>query len=167
MNWPQEYLRPPHLEHPFHLLPNPIPLGCPRAQVLHALLQSMNLHWSSILHMAMYMFQCYSLKLPHSCLLPLSLKVVLYVCVSFAALHVGSLVPFFLIPYICVSVSLSVLVFSGYMISSGIAGLYGSSITSFSRNLHTVLHSDCISFHPTNIVKGFPFLHTISIIYYL
>ena len=55
----------PHPEFPSYPPPDPIPQDCPRATSLSALLHASNLHWSYILHMTIYTFQCYSLKSSH------------------------------------------------------------------------------------------------------
>ena len=63
------------------LPPHPIPQGHPSAPAPSTLSHASNLDWWSVSHMIIYMFQCYSLKSSHPCLLPQSPKVCsLYLC---------------------------------------------------------------------------------------
>ena len=50
--------------------------------------------------------------------------------------------------------SFSILVSSGYMPSSGIAGSYGGFIPSFFKTLHTVFRSGCYQFTFPTVQQG-------------
>ena len=50
-----------------------------------------------------------------------------------------------------------ILVFSGYMLKSKIAGSYCGFITRFLRNLHTILHSGCSNLHSHQQCKSIHF----------
>ena len=79
----------PHPEQPSQISPHPIPQGHPSAPALSTLSHASNLEWLSISHMIIYMFQCYSLKSSHPCLLPqspevCSLHLCLYCCLTYS-----------------------------------------------------------------------------------
>ena len=56
-----------------------------------------------------------------------------------------------------IPVSFSILVSSGYMPRSGIAGSYGGFIPSCLRNLQTIFHIGCINFVSNRQCRSFPF----------
>ena len=67
-----------------------------------------------------------------------------------------------------IHVSLSVLVSSGFMPSSGTAGSYGGFIPSFFSGISILSSIVAVSIYiPTNSARVFPFLHTLSSIYCL
>ena len=96
----------PYPEPPSPFRPYPIPLGCPRARSLSTLLHVSNLHWSSVLYMVIYTFQCYSLKSSHPRLLPQSQKVCsLYLCLFCCCYHLSKFQIYALIYYVGSSLS--------------------------------------------------------------
>ena len=105
----------PHPEPFFHLPPYLIPLGCPRAPALSALLHAWNLHWSSILHIVIYMFQCYSLKSSHPHLLPhvpkvCSLHLCLFCCLAYTIIITVSLNSMYVYIYIYIYIYIYMLI---------------------------------------------------------
>ena len=75
--------------------PHPIPQGCPSAPALGALFHASNLDCWSISHMEIYTFQCFLSNNPTVTFSHRVQKSVLYICVSFAVSHIGSLLPSF------------------------------------------------------------------------
>ena len=89
---------PPHLES-FSRFP-PHPLVVLEHRLWGALLHSLNLHWSTILHMVMYMFQCHSLKSSHPHFLALSPKVC-SLCLCLLSCHACRIVSTIFLDSIC------------------------------------------------------------------
>ena len=80
MNQPQVYMCPPS-QTPLPPPSPPHPSGLSQCTDFESLFHASNLGWSSISQMVIYMFQCYSLRSSHPCLLPQSPKVCsLYLC---------------------------------------------------------------------------------------
>ena len=62
-------------------------------------------HQLSVLYRVVYIRQSQSPKSSHPCISPVSVHVfVLCICVSISALQIGSSIPFFQIPHICVNI---------------------------------------------------------------
>ena len=90
----------PHPEPRSHLPPHPIPLGHPSAPALRALSHASNLDRWSVSHMVIYMFQRYSLKSSHPCLLTQSPKIYSLYLRLFCSLAYRVIITIFLNLYI-------------------------------------------------------------------
>ena len=80
-----------------HLPLHPISLGCFSASALSARLHALNLDWSSISHMVIYMFQCYLSNAP---------TLTISCTVLWTSIHSSSGTPSDLIPWIYLSLLL-------------------------------------------------------------
>ena len=112
---------------------HPIPLGCPRAPALGSLLHAWNLHWSSVLHTVIYMFQCYSLKSSHPRPLPESKSLFSTYVSPFAVLHVGLLVLNYI--YICIHIN----ILCNYLLHNW-RSISLNSFTNFTPSLLATIH---------------------------
>ena len=124
----------PHPELLSRLPPHPIPLGHPIAPALRTLSQASNLDWQSVSHVIIYMFQSYSLKSSHPCLLPqdsrdCSIHLCLFCCLTYRVIVTIFLNYIYMRWY-------TVLVFSFWLTSLCIIG---SSFTHLIRTYSNVL----------------------------
>ena len=93
-------------------LPIPSLKGHPSAPALSTLSHASNLDWRSISHMIIYMFQCYSLKSSHPCLLPQSQKVCsVHLCLFYCLTYRVIIAIFLNSIYMCVCVCVCVLIY--------------------------------------------------------
>ena len=87
MNQPWVYMCSPS----WTPLPTPSPAhpsGSSQCMALSTLSHALNLDWQSVSHMIIYIFQCYSLKSSHPCLLPqsprdCSIHLCLFCCLTY------------------------------------------------------------------------------------